>query len=177
MKMNPKNLIVLTVLMVGLVAGCSSTPEKTGEPAVQPGDVLTNAEAFKFKAANWGGAIVQVQNFQAHTDIEVIAYPLKRSGLPDFKAQPLGRFVARKKEFIEPANYPVGRLLTVDGSVLGTETGSVGEAEYVFPVLLAHELKLWAVQDPDIGRSGPNVHFGIGIGSGGRSSIGIGIGF
>lgn len=177
MKSRKSTIFALAMMLSALVSGCASTNETPTEPAIQPKHVLANSEPLKYKAAQWGGSIIAVSNFQDHTDIEVVAYPLKKNGLPDTSSQPIGRFIARKKSFLEPANFPPGRLLTIDGSVLGTQAGKVGEANYTYPVLLAHDLKLWAPQDSAGGSVRPNVHFGFGIGSGGRSGVGIGIGF
>jgi starvation-inducible outer membrane lipoprotein len=52
-------------------------------------------------------------------------------------------------------------LITVVGRLSGGEVQSVGEFPYVYPVVEPIELKPW----PQGGRTSPDFHFGIGVGT------------
>jgi outer membrane lipoprotein len=68
-----------------------------------------------------------------------------------------GRFTRRT--FSEPAIYQ-GRLVSLVGKVTGQKRAPLGEIDYLYPVLTAHELHLWRPEEyPDAAR----VHFGFGF--------------
>lgn len=176
--MNSKRLLlmVLASVFVAGISACANTSSKEEATSIRLSEVVGHEEAAKYKPATWGGIIVGVTNLKDHSDIEVVAYPLDIYDAPRTNREPLGRFVATQKGYLESANYAAGKRITVDGSVLGSRAGMVGEADYTFPTLLAHKLKLW----PDLhakDRGSPDVHFRFGIGSGGRSGVGVGVGF
>jgi outer membrane lipoprotein len=126
----------------------------------------------------WGGQIVAVHNLRNRTELEVLAYPLAPGGRPGSRGAPLGRFIAVRAGFLEPADFAPGRLLTVSGVVGPPREGTVGEARYLFATVSAENLRLW--QD-DYQPSGviPYGTIGIGVGSGGfyGGGVGIGVGF
>ncbi len=164
-----------------VLAGCAGTPASKRSVAardITPTQVMTAPDDYRFKSVEWGGIIQHAKNLRERTELEVVAYPLSGDGRPRTDERPLGRFIAARKGYLETADYAKGREVTVRGIVEGIRGGKVGEADYRFPVVAADELKLWPRRAE---RSGgmviPRIHFGIGIGSGGRSSVGIGVGF
>ncbi|MCB1881780.1 MAG: Slp family lipoprotein, partial [Gammaproteobacteria bacterium] len=65
----------------------------------------------------------------------------------------------------------------VSGRIDRLRKGKVGQADYLFPVLLTQEIRLWP---KEYGSSlTPRFNFGFGFGSGGSRSggVGVGIGF
>ncbi len=91
-----------------------------------------------------------------------------------------GRFLADYPGFLDPAEYPVGKLVTVTGPMLGYTDGQVGDAFYRYPALRADELRGWEEETSSWRYPRPKVHVGVGIGGGSRGgwgNIGIGIGF
>ena len=123
------------------------------------------------------GVIVEPVNLESTTELQIIAYPLQRNGKPDLAQSPNGRFIAKIDGYLEPADYAPGRRVTVSGRVAEIRQGKVGEADYLFPVVQPDSLNLWPVESQSSGRS--RLHFGIGVGSGGRTggSVGVGVGF
>ena len=49
--------------------------------------------------------------------------------------------------FLDPAEYPMGRDVTVVGSVDGTERHKVGDYDYTFAKVDASEVYLWPKRD------------------------------
>jgi outer membrane lipoprotein len=114
---------------------------------------------------------------QNSTRIEVLAYPLDSDGRPKTGDTAQGRFILERSGYLEPSNYAEGRQVTVVGTVSGTRTGRVGEADYVFPVVSARQLHLWSQER---GFGGSSTFFGIGVGGGSGSwgsGVGVGVGF
>lgn len=121
---------------------------------------LADPDAARNRTVQWGGRIVNTVNLQDTTQIEVLAYPLDRSGRPDPDAAPLGRFLAVRSGYLEAAVYAPGRLLTLVGPVTGTRRGKIGDAEYTYAVVSAEQIHLWPVDER---RDEPRFHFGVGV--------------
>ncbi len=174
-----RRLIALTAALVPLLLiGCATSPKvaENAERAITPTQAAST-EVTTQKPIQWGGVIVETSNLAETTELQILAYPLKSNGRPDVSASPTGRFIAQKTGYLESVDYRKGRQVTATGSLADRREGQVGEATYTFPVLQADELVLWPEQSER--QTSPRVNFGLGVGSGGRSwgGVGIGIGF
>ena len=150
-----------------LLAACAPAPiYKTGANAVlaTPSQVAHAPEQYSGNEVIWGGRIVHVSNFQDHSEIELLAYPLDSSQRPRANDSGNGRFVAVMRGYVEPLDYPAGALMTVDGKLNGTRAGQVGQADYLFPLVDVAQSHVWTAEEMQKGRS--NVHFGLGVGVG-----------
>jgi outer membrane lipoprotein len=148
-----------------LLTACATTPPLNlsgADPMLTPDAAAANIGSARGRRVAWGGTIVATHNLKDVTEIEVLGYPLQKSGQPDVEAKAQHRFLIVRTGYLEPADYRSGRLVTAVGSVTGIRQGKVGEAPYEYPVLLADELHLWPTENVDRGKS--NVQFGIGIG-------------
>ena len=94
--------------------------------------------------------------------MEVLSYPLDENGRPQRESKAGGRFIALHPGYLELANYAEGRLVTMTGTVSGAHAGSVGEAHYVYPVLVINTLFLWPTPEEEAAK--PQFHFGVGVG-------------
>lgn len=129
------------------VAGCAGNiPREIREgPPSQPipAQIREGDTAPTGARVRWGGTILAVHNRERATDIEVLARPLDTTGEPRERADGQGRFLARVGRFVDPAEYPRDRLITVSGTLSGVETRPVGDYPYRFPVVEAEVLHLW----------------------------------
>ncbi len=177
--MNSLRALIL-LLTLALMGGCASSP-KVADNAERGITPIQAAEAESLPAGEkplqWGGVIVETSNLADTSELQILAYPLKSNGRPDTTAAPNGRFIARQTGYLESVDYRTGRQVTATGPVTGKREGQVGEATYTFPVMQADELVLWPEESTREAK--PRVNFGVGVGSGGRSwgGVGIGIGF
>jgi outer membrane lipoprotein len=140
---------VIAALAVG---SCASTVppairgEIPGAPTVR--QVQQAQEAHLGRRVRWGGSILAVRNLADRTEIEVLARALAGDGEPRVGAEGEGRFIARLSGFVDPAEYPADRLLTVVGRVLEVVIRDVGEYPYRYPVVSADSRYLWPEPDP-----------------------------
>ncbi|HEX7340853.1 MAG TPA: Slp family lipoprotein [Rhodanobacteraceae bacterium] len=155
------------ILAALLLAACA--PKPIYKPATDtihalPRTVAQTPEHYGHAAVIWGGRIVKVTNLADRTEIELLAYPLDSSQRPQIGSAAGGRFIAIVPGYLEPLNYPPGRLMTISGRLAGTRGGKVGHADYVFPLVDADQYHLWTAEE--LRSPWSNVHFGVGVGVG-----------
>jgi outer membrane lipoprotein len=111
-----------------------------------------------------GGVIAAVRGSDSGgSEMELVQFPTNHRGKIISTDHSAGRFIVRDNAFRDPAIYYPGRLVTLVGQVAGSRFGRLGEVDYLYPVLTAHELRLWP---PEEYPGTSPVHFGIGIGIG-----------
>jgi outer membrane lipoprotein len=169
MRHRPASLLIRLALPVALLvlAACAPAPiyKTTGNAVLAtPAQVAQTPEHYSGNEVIWGGRIVHVSNFQDHSEIELLAYPLDSSQRPRANDSGNGRFIAVLRGYVEPLDYPAGALMTVDGKLNGTRAGQVGQADYLFPLVDVVQSHVWTAEEMQKGRS--NVHFGLGVGVG-----------
>lgn len=156
-------LLILIVVTFGLLTACASTAkfDLTGvDASLTPAAVLSEAVTATGRMVVWGGVILSSSNLKDLTQIEMLAYPLDSNHLPQLDQTPLGRFIINHPGYLETTIYEAGRMVSVVGRVAGSQTGKVGEADYVYPLVKSSQLHLWS---PDSGRSRTTFHFGLGV--------------
>jgi len=134
--------LILAAAVTGL-GGCATTPEPLqGEFAgFTPAQVSEQQTGARVR---WGGVLLKTEPKQDKTCFEVLARPLGRSARPVESGNPLGRFIACKQGFQDPAMFEEGRSITVTGRLADIEPGMIGEYEYQYPVLeSADTVYLW----------------------------------
>ncbi|MGF1613713.1 MAG: Slp family lipoprotein, partial [Gammaproteobacteria bacterium] len=121
--------------------------------------------AYAGKPVRWGGSIVSVNNEESGAWIEVVDHELNRYGMPEIRDRSPGRFMIRTAQFLDPAIYAPGRLVTVAGTLTGGREGSIGAYIYHFPVVRPINLHLWSYEAVH-GRHRPRYHLGVHYGHG-----------
>ena len=152
---------VLFVLF--LLSACADLPKfdtSKVDRTILPTQVIASPSAHTGKQIIWGGVILSGKNLKESTQLEVLAYPLDDDGWPLRDKKPLGRFIVSQQGYLETADYAKNRVLTVVGTIMGTEKGKVGEASYRFPVILAQQIHLWEQFEQ---KTSTGFHFGIGV--------------
>ncbi len=160
--MNPR--IALLAILTLLLSACASGPRfetKGVDGAITPQRAVVEGDTLRGGRVLWGGVIITSANLADATQIEVLAYPLDSDQWPVQSEQPpQGRFIVRQEGYLETSEYAPGRIVTVIGALDGVQLGTVGEAEYRYPVVVPGKLHLW----PKAGKgSETRFHFGIGV--------------
>jgi outer membrane lipoprotein len=109
----------------------------------------------------WGGMILEVRNFEHHSEIEMLGYPMDDKQRPLLELPDEGRFIALLPGYVEARNYPQGRFLSLVGRITGERRGSIRSAEYVWPEVDVDRVYLWP---RDFRESGSRFSFGVGVG-------------
>jgi outer membrane lipoprotein len=135
-----------------LLAGCASpVPVMIRTPPASPlslAEVQRAPEDHTGRQVRWGGTILSVENRARSTVVILLARPLDADGEPRADADARGRFMAEIVGFVDPAELPVDRRLTVAGSITGVRVQDVGEYPYQYPVVAATARWLWPEEAP-----------------------------
>ena len=137
-----------------LLAGCATyqLPPEIRDPPT-PDLSVAEVQAAPLDHAGqfvrWGGKILEVRNRAQVTELEILATPLGDNGVPVVDGSGFGRFIAEVSGFLDPAEYPKDRRITVAGHVKGSQTRTVGSYPYTYPVVASTQVRIWAPAVPD----------------------------
>lgn len=152
------HLTLPALFAVLLLAGCASQIPleiRQGPDSPAPSEVRGNIGAHAGRAVRWGGLLLETQNRQTVTRLVILARPLTRDGEPSGSDTSLGRFIAIVPGFLDPKVYAPDRLVTVTGILRGSEHGTVGTHDYLYPVVEAAAWYLWPEPEPPYGTPYP----------------------
>ena len=114
------------------------TTEKAGFAAI-----ALDPAAFQGQVVIWGGHVIKTENDTNGTSIYVLQSPLNTWERPRSSVYSRGRFIARSSGFLDPEVHKPGTLVTIAGELTGTETHSVDNRPYAYPVVSIKELSMW----------------------------------
>lgn len=150
--------LLAAILQLG---GCGSVlSRKTMDqvsPNLSPGIVLNNPKAFIGQTVLVGGTILDAENLQEGTLVEVLTYPTDRRGNPQLDEPALGRFFLLYPGYLDTLIYQQGRRIVAAGRIIGERAAKTDNTNRAFPLLRPLEIKLLSEYD-----AGPR--FGIGFG-------------
>lgn len=141
---------------LGLVvlSGCANYP--ISENLRNQADPLTltqvkvNPQATRDVVVIWGGRIINTINTTNGGEIYVLYLPLSSKEKPYANdTASTGRFIAHSPEFLDPAAYPRGHLITVAGRTQGVRNERLQRTLYRYPVLDIQQTHLWAERQSD----------------------------
>jgi outer membrane lipoprotein len=163
-----KTRYILTTMIFGLaliLAGCAGGISRQARSQVTYfgpfNTVQQQPDTHKGETVMWGGRVIETLNKNGSTELSVLQLELTDQGFPVDNDKSQGRFLIRSTEFMDPAIYPEGTLITVVGRVEGAESRLIGEMPYLYTVVNVIEIKKWAPGENPTSR----VHFGVGIGA------------
>lgn len=159
--MKPLTRLAAAIAVLGL-SGCVTQPAFVDPPASSaplPYTVVEDPARWMNEPVLWGGMILEVENFERHTEIEMLAYPLDAKQAPRLELADEGRFIAVLPGYVEAKDYPLGRFVTLTGSISGERRGSLRNAPYVWPEVAVERVHLWPRDFRE-----PKARFSVGVG-------------
>lgn len=136
----------LLLLLSVLLSACSSMPPVLKNvPAVNVdlNQVQSNIAGYLGTPVRWGGTIIEVENEENLTRIQILYYPLNNSGRPRIDKEPEGRFIIQSSKFLDPAVYRDDTEITVTGNISGTIERTIGNKVLALPVVETGNIYLW----------------------------------
>lgn len=143
--------LILVVFVIVLLGGCSTIPRDIEDgPESSPTviAVQSDPDSLAGSRVRWGGSIVETNNVDGMTRIELVSRPLLSNARPSVNDRTDGRFIAELNGFFDPQIYTSDRMLTVVGTIDSVEKSSVGGQEYNFPVVNVESHYLWEKYTP-----------------------------
>ena len=142
-----RDTMVPLLAFVAILSGCATTPSGqqigTTDSTVKVSSVRQQPEHYQNAEVIWGGSVIGIDNRAEETWIEIIDRPLRRSGIPDLREKSNGRFFAIVPGFLDPLDYSDGQSITISGTVTGSETRKISEADYNYPKVAVVDHQLW----------------------------------
>ncbi|MEQ1638749.1 MAG: Slp family lipoprotein [Methylococcales bacterium] len=121
----------LYLLLISLLlCGCSSLPtaiKDAPDLAVSYAQAKQNINSYKNTPVRWGGVIIEVENEQSYSLLQVVYYPLNYTGRPQLSKAPEGRFVVKSTDFLDPAIYTKNKEITLAGVLNGDIERIIGK--------------------------------------------------
>lgn len=151
-----------TAALALALAGCVTAPAFESVPATAPSSpyaVAEDPQRWIDQPVVWGGMILEVNNYERHTEIELLAYPLDTRQRPRLELADEGRFILVLPGYVEARDYPLGRFVSLIGRVTGERRGSLRNAPYVWPEVAAERVHLWPRDFRE-----PKARFSVGVG-------------
>ena len=155
--------IAALAALTSALGACAVSPAFTALPpesAPAAHRVAEAPERWVDQPVVWGGMILEVRNYERHSEIELLAYPLDAKQRPMLELADQGRFIALLPGYVEGQDFPEGRFLSLIGRITGDRRGSLRNAPYTWPEVDVDQMHLW----PREFRSGPKFSIGIGVG-------------
>jgi outer membrane lipoprotein len=100
---------------------------------------------YKNAPVRWGGVIIDVENEQNFSLVQVLYYPLNGDGRPQTDQLNEGRFLIKSPEFLDPAIYTKDTEITVAGAFIGDLERTIGKKVMRLPLISATTIYRWPV--------------------------------
>jgi len=146
-----------------LLLACTGLPPAVEHaPAVQLDydQVTRDISQYQGTPVRWGGVIIDVENDEDSSLIQVVFHPLDFSGRPQLRKTGQGRFVIKSAEFLDPAVYAKDKEITVAGVLSEKIERTVGKRLIHVPLVMANALYLWPTDYYDSRQYGPYPYYG-----------------
>ena len=141
-----------------LLSACSNLPPAIEDPPLYDlsySEATRNIAQYKEAPVRWGGVIIDVENEQNFSIVQVLYYPLNSYGRPRLDKPNEGRFLIKSPQFLDPAVYTKDTEITVAGTLKGDIERKVGNKTLRLPLISSTVIYLW----PDYG---PGNYYGYG---------------
>ncbi len=102
-----------------------------------------SVNSFKGVPVRWGGVIIEVENEQTYSLVQVVYYPLNYYGRPQLYKPKEGRFAVKSPEFLDPAVYSKDTEITIAGTLTGDIERTVGKKTIRVPLISSSVIHLW----------------------------------
>lgn len=133
--------------MMVVLSGCATQVPApiAAPPSNNPSIAQVRAQPSDYQGikARWGGTIAEVENREQETVLLIVGLPLDDDGRPQVDAASQGRFMAKINGFLDPVVYATGRMVTVAGTITGSESRQIGSYPYLYPIVAVEHYYLW----------------------------------
>lgn len=139
-------ILILSLLSIA-IAGCATAPKPLRGEFAPTAPEQSALSGQVDDLVRWGGRIISVEPSPQQTCFEIVARELSSNARPvQAEDHSLGRFIACRAGFYDPAIFTDERDVTFTGRIVGFESRRIGEYDYRYPRLAAEVVYLWPVR-------------------------------
>ncbi len=162
---NKRSAYILFVFSIIFLMSCATGISRQSRSKVTYAgtflELQKTPDVYKDEIIMLGGKIIETNVSSTSSELTVLQLALDNNGRPVNLDQSHGRFLVQSKQFLDPAIYQKGMLLTLVGKLKGSEGRAIGGFDYVYPLVEPIEIKLWPMEI----FTQPRFHFGFGLGT------------
>ena len=155
--MHPSNIsnlrsrqyLSLACLFLSACAGLPPTLRDVPVVDIPYNQASQNISSYKDASVRWGGVIIEVENEQDSSLVQVLFHPLDSYGRPQLNKPGEGRFVIKSTEFLDPVVYAKDKEITVAGILTGNIERTIGKRVVRLPLISATAIHLWQISERD----------------------------
>ena len=144
-----KPYLLLVCMSLGACAGLPAAVKNVPVTDITYSEVSQNPNNYKDTSVRWGGVIIDVENEENFTLVQVLSYPLNFTGRPQLTKPSEGRFIIKSSNFLDPAVYAKDKEITVAGKLEGDIQRMIGKKTVRLPLLSSKAIYLWPVYQND----------------------------
>ena len=108
--------------------------------------IIKDPEAYVGKIVLISGIIIDSENTEEGTLIEILQKQADMEGRPKDVDDSDGRFLALYDGYLDTAIYTQGRAVAVAGEIRGKKVLPLGQIDYTYPFIFIKEIHLFKVQ-------------------------------
>lgn len=130
-------IAMLIAVAAVLVAGCSVMPRgalKGVDRDITLDMVQTDPARYAGSKVLWGGIILNSENLEDATEIEILETELAFDERPK-DGSTKGRFIVQTPGYLDTTIYSKNKRITVAGTVIGVERRRIGKMDYPYPMI------------------------------------------
>jgi outer membrane lipoprotein len=135
------------LVIAGLLSGCGSVLSKEAlrsvDYNVDYAQIKADPQAYVGTTIILGGMILDNRINNEGTTLEILKYTLDNQDRPENPDEAMGRFLAKSTRLLDPSIFKSGKLVTMTGTLIGTEVRPLQKASYRYPVFAIQELHLF----------------------------------
>lgn len=135
-------IALITLTLGGCMHAISKEAREEVSDDVAFADVYNDPHNYIGTRLLTGGLILGITEEGPTTTLEILAFDLAYNGEPIDIDESGERFLARTAQEIDE-RFDNGLLVTLTGTVAGSETVALTGRDYTYPLLLLHEIHLW----------------------------------
>ena len=108
-----RRYILLICVLLSACAGLPAAVKNIPVADLTYSQARQNPNSYKDIPVRWGGVIIEVENEENFTLVQVLSHPLNYYGRSQLSRPSEGRFVIKSSEFLDPAVYAKDKEITV----------------------------------------------------------------
>jgi len=122
-----KIYLYLSCLFLGACTSMPNVIQNMNVVDITYSQASQNIGSYRNVPVRWGGIIIDVENEEDFSLVQVLFYPLNYSGHPQLNNPHGGRFVIKSTEFLDPVVYAKDKEISVVGTLDGDIQRTIGK--------------------------------------------------